>query len=372
MSQAVSTQDASSESFARLLNRLTRTSPVDLHPLNSLSGDDSQSASDSVRVSISERGTALSNSRKRSVAPVRFVTQNASRSNPAINETSYERALRLHSRLRTTALPEPLPPSSSKEEISGTGTQASSRLNAEAKALAALRRAANQQVTSAAQRALEKKASVPPAPAGRSSRAIKENAVGKSASRGATKSASDTAVRRKSSRANQAKESPALSGNPSPAKASAVSAPASHKRSKSTNQAQYKRAPKIISPEISSSLNSPSESLQLELSSRATALMQRQSIVSIRLNAYESEQLRERAAESGISVSAYMRSCVLEAEHLRAQVKQALAEMRAAHGTLPHQAQTLTPVSNSGRAMHTSVVGFFTGIVAFMIGRFQR
>jgi len=54
----------------------------------------------------------------------------------------------------------------------------------------------------------------------------------------------------------------------------------------------------------------------------------RRMTVSVRLSEQESTQLRQRAAESGISVSAYMRSCVLEADHLRAQVKQALAEMR--------------------------------------------
>ncbi len=51
--------------------------------------------------------------------------------------------------------------------------------------------------------------------------------------------------------------------------------------------------------------------------------------VSVRLSEQESELLRLRAAESGLSVSAYMRSCVLEADHLRSQVKQALAQMRS-------------------------------------------
>ena len=45
----------------------------------------------------------------------------------------------------------------------------------------------------------------------------------------------------------------------------------------------------------------------------------KQTILSVRLSEWEMEQLRERAEESGVSVSAYMRSCVLEAEHLRAQ-----------------------------------------------------
>jgi len=59
-------------------------------------------------------------------------------------------------------------------------------------------------------------------------------------------------------------------------------------------------------------------------------LEHRTSTISVRLNEAEFSTLRLRATESGISVSAYMRSCVLEAEQLRAQVKQALSVMRAA------------------------------------------
>ena len=51
--------------------------------------------------------------------------------------------------------------------------------------------------------------------------------------------------------------------------------------------------------------------------------------VTIRLTEYEQKQLQERAAEAGLSVSAYLRSCIFEAESLRAQVKEALSEMRA-------------------------------------------
>lgn len=51
--------------------------------------------------------------------------------------------------------------------------------------------------------------------------------------------------------------------------------------------------------------------------------------VTIRLSKAESARLRERAAEAGLTISAYLRSCALEAETLRTQVKQALAEMKA-------------------------------------------
>jgi hypothetical protein len=52
--------------------------------------------------------------------------------------------------------------------------------------------------------------------------------------------------------------------------------------------------------------------------------------VTIRLSKQESARLRQRAAEAGLTMSAYLRSCVLDADALRAQVKKALAELRVA------------------------------------------
>ena len=52
--------------------------------------------------------------------------------------------------------------------------------------------------------------------------------------------------------------------------------------------------------------------------------------VTLRMSKAECEQLRARAAEAGLSVSAYLRLCAFEAETLRAQVKEALAELRRA------------------------------------------
>lgn len=51
--------------------------------------------------------------------------------------------------------------------------------------------------------------------------------------------------------------------------------------------------------------------------------------VTVRLCHTESERLRLRAAESGLTLSEYLRSCVFEVESLRAQVKEALAALRA-------------------------------------------
>lgn len=56
--------------------------------------------------------------------------------------------------------------------------------------------------------------------------------------------------------------------------------------------------------------------------------------ITLRMSKDESDILRKRAAAAGITISAYIRSCIFEAEELRAQVKNALAEIRlsrAAH-----------------------------------------
>jgi hypothetical protein len=55
--------------------------------------------------------------------------------------------------------------------------------------------------------------------------------------------------------------------------------------------------------------------------------------ITIRLSKAECDQLKSRAAAAGLTVSAYLRSCTFEAEALRAQVKEALAELRAASST---------------------------------------
>lgn len=51
--------------------------------------------------------------------------------------------------------------------------------------------------------------------------------------------------------------------------------------------------------------------------------------ITVRLSHPESERLRQRAAESGLTVSDYLRSCVFEVESLRAQVKETVAALRA-------------------------------------------
>jgi hypothetical protein len=56
----------------------------------------------------------------------------------------------------------------------------------------------------------------------------------------------------------------------------------------------------------------------------------RSASVTIRLSKTECARLHQHAAEAGVTVSAYMRSCTFEAESLRAEVKAAMAELRTA------------------------------------------
>ncbi|MGA2652443.1 MAG: hypothetical protein ABSF28_18050 [Terracidiphilus sp.] len=67
--------------------------------------------------------------------------------------------------------------------------------------------------------------------------------------------------------------------------------------------------------------------------------------ITIRLSQTECAQLRTRASEAGLSISAYLRSCTFEAEALRAEVKQALAQLRT--GESSGKAQDPTPARRS-------------------------
>jgi hypothetical protein len=51
--------------------------------------------------------------------------------------------------------------------------------------------------------------------------------------------------------------------------------------------------------------------------------------ITIRMSKAECAQLHRRAAEAGLTVSAYLRSCTFEAESLRKMVKDTLAQLRS-------------------------------------------
>jgi hypothetical protein len=60
-------------------------------------------------------------------------------------------------------------------------------------------------------------------------------------------------------------------------------------------------------------------------------------MVSVRLTAEENAQLHVRAAEAGLTLSAYLRSCAFEVETLRSQVKQTIAELRGVNSVPERQ-----------------------------------
>jgi len=64
--------------------------------------------------------------------------------------------------------------------------------------------------------------------------------------------------------------------------------------------------------------------------------------ITIRMSVAECAQLRQRAAEAGMTISAYLRSCTFEAEALRGQVKEALVQLRSAAS--PGDKQSAAPV----------------------------
>jgi hypothetical protein len=70
------------------------------------------------------------------------------------------------------------------------------------------------------------------------------------------------------------------------------------------------------------------EASKPETGSSAVPKPLKNSSITIRLSEAECAQLRRRASEAGMTVSAYLRSCTLEVESLRAQVKETLAQLR--------------------------------------------
>lgn len=70
--------------------------------------------------------------------------------------------------------------------------------------------------------------------------------------------------------------------------------------------------------------------------------------ITIRLTEAEEAQLQERAAAAQLTVSAYLRSCIFEAESLRAQVKEALLQMKVTAALSPHVSEEPQSKARSG------------------------
>lgn len=103
--------------------------------------------------------------------------------------------------------------------------------------------------------------------------------------------------------------------------------------------------PLDVSPEVQDRHSPVSIPSQISNSVPATKSRKTAS-VTIRITESEQAQLQERAAAAQLSVSAYLRSCIFEAESLRTQVKEALSQLRAA---APHDPQVTDP-ADSGSA----------------------
>jgi hypothetical protein len=84
------------------------------------------------------------------------------------------------------------------------------------------------------------------------------------------------------------------------------------------------------SPATSHTAPRPSANKQPENAHFPLARELKCSSITIRLSQAECAQLRTRAAEAGLTVSAYLRSCTFEAESLRALVRDTMAQLRSA------------------------------------------
>ena len=85
-----------------------------------------------------------------------------------------------------------------------------------------------------------------------------------------------------------------------------------------------------------------------ETASHAPTLYERNlktASITIRMSEAECAQLRKRADEAGLSISAYLRSCTFEAESLRTLVKETMAQLKSATAAGKHTADA--PASSS-------------------------
>jgi hypothetical protein len=79
---------------------------------------------------------------------------------------------------------------------------------------------------------------------------------------------------------------------------------------------------------VSTSLVEGPEPVAIQEASTAFDRNLKSASITIRLSKAECAQLRKRAAEAGLTLSAYLRSCTFETETLRALVKDTLAQLR--------------------------------------------
>jgi hypothetical protein len=274
--------DSAEESFARLLEHLTSRSEPRTPVADS--GPDVASPTGSVSISKSISTSGL-RSATRSLLPLTEVTDGRASGIPDSTPLSYEKALRLHTRRTTTPntsrdLPElPLPANAPRRD-------------------GAARKSATPNI----------------------------RARNEAQAQPRTKPSAKSSPQAQSRSNSQSKKS---SVDRQPFKGSQGPAHAAQPR-KGRKLAKLERHDLQWNP-IGAIEQSGQAVRQLNQLAPFDQPAQRRSTVSLRLTDNELLQLKDRACESGISVSAYMRSCIVDADQLRAQVKQALAEMRAAN-----------------------------------------
>jgi hypothetical protein len=330
MSRTSVENNSAYESFAGLLDRLTQDESEEDpygHP-------DVHSGS---RSAGSEARRAAAPARTRPLAPVAKATKGGGHATWKGSELSYEKALQIHRRKRPEAGSEPEPGNEipripdRKDNGHASGDGAKDRVST----TASVRGASSSQIRAASraqvQTGVKARAESPRA---QSSRA--QSSRGLSGALEARRSrflGPESVMRGSSTSTRQAAIRSAMM-----ARSQAVS-----RAAEEFGSAFDERLDDVLGAENELTVQRNAEraslpvtgerSLAGQIVHRSLEIDPRRSVISVRLNDAELLQLRDRAAECGISVSAYMRSCVLDAEHLRAQVKQALAEMRSSTGS---------------------------------------
>ena len=364
MNRTVSSNHAGEESFEGLLERLTRrASSAD-------SQADSQVSLDTEFDSGSDAGaSSLPGTRRRTLAPVAEVKSGGSKADSM--PLSYEKALRMHARrtlgpdtdLRNLDKEVANPDALKTSRESSVPLDKSYKAGSSTKTVSTPARRGNhgQEQEPARKHAGRRKPEATgmaanPAVTGRGATSIpasRRTLVPGSKQTSASQSGSRNVARKDVAKSRN------KSGNNSANNSGAAAEPGTHQAHLPRTARAKTVAPVVQRAQRRTRKNeTQTEELALEVAQTHLQLEQRHAVVSIRLNDAEIERLRQRAAESGISVSAYMRSCVLEAEHLRAQVKHALAEMRA---SMQPMALPADPMGPAGPVQFPSRLGALAG-----------
>jgi predicted DNA binding CopG/RHH family protein len=382
MSRTVSSNHATGESFEGLLDRLTRRA----------SSADSPANFDSV--SASGAGAAASQgSRRRALAPVAEVKPRGSKPAGESMPLSYENALRIHARRSLVADTDLRNPDLRNSDLRNSDLRNSRGGEAKPEGpRTGVARASDEQVGRSGSIPPNQRPEGGPAPAALTASAERASQLANQVRNQVTRKNQETGpVGKRAAKSRRGSNGAGTTGRGTPQasigtvgtrttapavqRASAVARPqikasapeelhggsrtAARKKppvrplamrspAKPAHHAKHGGEAKMPAPVVQSTrqparrermqteeLGLEVQELGLEVQRANLQLEHRNAVVSIRLNDAEVDRLRQRAAESGISVSAYMRSCVLDAEHLRTQVKQALAEMRASMQPMP-------------------------------------